>query len=160
MSIESAEEIREYVTDLLQGNEGKKGQFIEELVTKWQKNDQELTSDEEEVLTAKLYEIKPDIAGETYYTTNNQVTKIVSVAFPFVNGMFELPGKELTNIFANAKISFQISFQALQAFFPWSPSIDGLPSGHQLAGLGKALNIGNAIPIYNEAFNYLAFLSE
>ena len=45
MSIESAVEIREYVTDLLQGNEGKKGQFIEELVTKWQKNDQELTSD-------------------------------------------------------------------------------------------------------------------
>ena len=45
MSIESAEEIREYVTDLLQGNEDKKGQFIEELVTKWQKNDQELTSD-------------------------------------------------------------------------------------------------------------------
>ena len=45
MSIESAEEIQEYVTDLLQGNEGKKGQFIEELVTKWQKNDQELTSD-------------------------------------------------------------------------------------------------------------------
>ena len=74
--------------------------------------------------------------------------------------MFELPGKELTNIFANAKISFQISFQALQAFFPWSPSIDGLPTGHDLAGRGKALNIKNALPIYNEAFNYLAYLSE
>ncbi|XP_050651907.1 activating signal cointegrator 1 isoform X1 [Macaca thibetana thibetana] len=45
LSIESAEEIREYVTDLLQGNEGKKGQFIEELITKWQKNDQESISD-------------------------------------------------------------------------------------------------------------------
>nr|XP_058150317.1 activating signal cointegrator 1 isoform X1 [Dasypus novemcinctus] len=45
LSIESAEEIREYVTDLLQGNEGKKGQFIEELIIKWQKNDQELISD-------------------------------------------------------------------------------------------------------------------
>uniref|UniRef100_M3Z909 Thyroid hormone receptor interactor 4 n=1 Tax=Nomascus leucogenys TaxID=61853 RepID=M3Z909_NOMLE len=45
LSIESAEEIQEYVTDLLQGNEGKKGQFIEELITKWQKNDQELISD-------------------------------------------------------------------------------------------------------------------
>ncbi|XP_062945563.1 activating signal cointegrator 1 isoform X2 [Cynocephalus volans] len=45
LSIESAEEIREYVTDLLQGNEGKKGEFIEELITKWQKNDQELISD-------------------------------------------------------------------------------------------------------------------
>ncbi|XP_059036749.1 activating signal cointegrator 1 isoform X6 [Mustela lutreola] len=45
LSIESAEEIREYVTDLLQGNEDKKGQFIEELITKWQKNDLELSSD-------------------------------------------------------------------------------------------------------------------
>uniref|UniRef100_A0A8C9QSJ2 Thyroid hormone receptor interactor 4 n=1 Tax=Spermophilus dauricus TaxID=99837 RepID=A0A8C9QSJ2_SPEDA len=45
LSIESAEEIREYVTDLLQGNEGKKGQFIDNLITKWQKNDQELLSD-------------------------------------------------------------------------------------------------------------------
>lgn len=45
MSIESPEEIREYVTDLLQGNEGKKGQFIEELINKWQKDDQELISD-------------------------------------------------------------------------------------------------------------------
>ncbi|XP_040824913.1 activating signal cointegrator 1 [Ochotona curzoniae] len=45
LSIESAEEIREYVTDLLQGNEGPKGQFIEELITRWQKNDQELIAD-------------------------------------------------------------------------------------------------------------------
>ncbi|XP_005393810.1 PREDICTED: activating signal cointegrator 1 [Chinchilla lanigera] len=45
LSIESAEEIREYVTDLLQGNEGKKGQFIEDLITKWQMNDQEFVSD-------------------------------------------------------------------------------------------------------------------
>lgn len=45
LSIESAEELREYVTDLLQGNEGKKGQFIEDLITKWQKNDQELIPD-------------------------------------------------------------------------------------------------------------------
>ncbi|XP_063113028.1 activating signal cointegrator 1 isoform X3 [Cavia porcellus] len=45
LSIETAEEIHEYMTDLLQGNEGKKGQFIEELVTKWQMNDQEFISD-------------------------------------------------------------------------------------------------------------------
>uniref|UniRef100_A0A4X2L970 Activating signal cointegrator 1 n=1 Tax=Vombatus ursinus TaxID=29139 RepID=A0A4X2L970_VOMUR len=45
MSIEDAEEIREYVTDLLQGNEGKKGQFIEDLITKWQKNYQDSVSD-------------------------------------------------------------------------------------------------------------------
>ena len=119
-------------------------------------------SKDSSILKAKLYEITPTVMQATAYgsgTANSNVQKIVSVAFPFVNGMFELPGKELTNIFANAKISFQISFQALQAFFPWSPSIDGLPSGHQLAGLGKALNIENSIPIYNEAFNYLAYLS-
>ncbi|XP_052568652.1 activating signal cointegrator 1 isoform X2 [Peromyscus californicus insignis] len=45
LSIESAEELREYVTDLLQGNEGEKGQFIEDLITRWQKNDQELISE-------------------------------------------------------------------------------------------------------------------
>ncbi|KAM9183200.1 activating signal cointegrator 1 [Dugong dugon] len=45
LSIESVEEIREYVTDLLQGNEGKKGQFIEELIIRWQNNDQESISD-------------------------------------------------------------------------------------------------------------------
>ncbi|XP_045150891.1 activating signal cointegrator 1 [Echinops telfairi] len=45
LSIETAEEIREYVTDLLQGNEGKKGQFIEELIIKWQNNGQESVSD-------------------------------------------------------------------------------------------------------------------
>ena len=116
-------------------------------------------SSDPSILKAKLFQIAPKHTQTTIYSANNNVSKIVSVAFPFVNGMFELPGKELTNIFANSKISFQISFQALQAFFPWTPSIDGLPSGHTLAGLGKALNIENAIPIYNEAFNYLAFLS-
>ncbi|XP_075386980.1 activating signal cointegrator 1 isoform X2 [Tenrec ecaudatus] len=45
LSIETAEEMREYVTDLLQGNEGKKGQFIEELIIKWQNNGQESVSD-------------------------------------------------------------------------------------------------------------------
>ncbi|XP_001509179.3 activating signal cointegrator 1 isoform X1 [Ornithorhynchus anatinus] len=45
LSIENADEIREYVTDLLQGNEGKKGQFIEELITRWQRNGQRSFSD-------------------------------------------------------------------------------------------------------------------
>ncbi|XP_049634631.1 activating signal cointegrator 1 [Suncus etruscus] len=48
LSIENAEEIREYVTDLLQGNEGLKGQFIEELITKWQKDDKEIISDNQQ----------------------------------------------------------------------------------------------------------------
>ncbi|MBE5736732.1 MAG: hypothetical protein E7356_05235 [Clostridiales bacterium] len=110
------------------------------------------------VLTAKLYEITPDINAEILKSGDGGVTKIVSDAFPFVNGDFELPGRELTNIFANAKITFQISFQALQAFFPYTPSIDGIASGTAITGTGKALNIGNAIPIFNEAFDYLTVL--
>ena len=66
----------------------------------------------------------------------------------------------MTNVFANAKISFQITFQALQAFFPFSNSIDSIPSGTAITGTGKALNIGNAIPIFNEAFDYLSWLSD
>ncbi|MBE5736733.1 MAG: hypothetical protein E7356_05240 [Clostridiales bacterium] len=110
------------------------------------------------ILDAKLYEITPDINAEVLKSGDGGVTKIVSDAFPFVNGDFELPGRELTNIFANAKITFQISFQALQAFFPFTPSIDGIPSGTAITGTGKALSIRNAIPIYNEAFDYLTVL--
>ena len=110
------------------------------------------------VLNAKLYEIIPDIDAETLLAGQGGVTKIVSDAFPFVNGDFELPGRELTNIFANAKISFQISFQALQAFLPYTPSIDGIASGTPITGTAKALNIGNAAPIFNEAFDYLTVL--
>ena len=115
------------------------------------------------VLNAKLYEIVPDINSEVLKAADiangvSGVTKIVSDAFPFVNGDFELPGRELTNIFANAKISFQISFQALQAFLPYTPSIDGIKSGTPITGTAKALNIGNAAPIFNEAFDYLTVL--
>lgn len=110
------------------------------------------------ILTAQLYEVKPETVSGNELVTGSGVTKVVSQSFPFVNGSFQLPGRELTNIFANAKITFQISFQALQAFFPFTPSIDGIPEGHTLAGTGKALNIGNAIPIFNEAFDYLTVL--
>lgn len=37
LSIEKAEEIEEYVGDLLQGTDGKKGQFIKELLIRWRK---------------------------------------------------------------------------------------------------------------------------
>ncbi|XP_074862770.1 activating signal cointegrator 1 [Carettochelys insculpta] len=40
LSIENEEEIREYVIDLLQGTDGKKSGFIEELVTRWRKSSQ------------------------------------------------------------------------------------------------------------------------
>ncbi|MBE5758196.1 MAG: hypothetical protein E7345_04685 [Clostridiales bacterium] len=107
-------------------------------------------------LYAKLYEIDPTITLNEVVGKNgtNDVKKVVSVAFPFVNGTFALPGDALTNIFANAKISFQISFQAIQAFFPYTTSIDDVDYKNPLFGTAKALNIQNAIPIFNEAFDY------
>ena len=107
-------------------------------------------------LTAELYEINPlvDLAENIGKNGTTNVTKVVSYAFPFVNGSAALPGDALTNVFANAKITFQISFQALQAFFPYSTNIDSMDYTNALLGTAKALNIGNAIPIFNEAFDY------
>lgn len=107
---------------------------------------------------AKLYEIDPlmGLSAETftYSNGNSGVTKVVSYSFPFVNGTSALPGDALTNVFANAKITIQISFQALQAFLPYSANIDSMTYTNPLLGTAKALNIGNAIPIFNEAFDY------
>lgn len=114
----------------------------------------------EERLTAKLFEIAPKTAVGTNLATNGttenlkDVKKVISYAFPFVNGRAVLEGDALTNIFANAKISVQISFQAIQAFFPYSTNIDGIDYKNTLLGTEKALTIGNAIPIFNEAFDY------
>lgn len=121
-----------------------------------------VADDDPRILNAKLFEITPDANNGVVEEigNGNGTYKVVSISFPFVNGNFELPGRELTNIFANAKITFKITFQALQAFFPFTPSIDGCAAGSALAGTGKALNIGNAIPIYNEAFDYLSYLTE
>ena len=110
-----------------------------------------------ERLKARLYEITPDITRADEVIAQNDtisVSKIVSDAFPFVNGSFALPSDALTNIFANAKITFKIAFQAVQAFFPYTESIDGIKYTSALLGTAKALNIGNAIPIFNEAFDY------
>ena len=102
-----------------------------------------------------IIEIKPT-NGVADLGTNgtHQVEKVASDLYPFVNGTFALPGDALTNVFANAKISFQISFQAIQAFFPFTQSIDGVSYENALFGSEKALSIRNAIPIYNEAFDY------
>lgn len=107
-------------------------------------------------LEAKLFEINPLLAKEAITSNNaeNDVTKVVSYSFPFVNGTSALPADALTNVFANAKITFQISFQAIQAFFPYSTNIDKMDYKNPLLGTAKALNIKNAIPIYNEAFDY------
>jgi len=37
LAIDNADEIAEYVGDLLQGTDGRKGQFIDELLDRWQK---------------------------------------------------------------------------------------------------------------------------
>ena len=130
-------------------------------VTKAKRGDTGFKSDDNARLYAKLYEISPTLDLHTLYNENyvgkngtKDVSKVVSVSFPFVNGTFALPGDALTNIFANAKISFQISFQAIQAFFPYTTSIDGLDYKDDLFGVAKQLNIKNAIPIFNEAFDY------
>ncbi|MBE5758240.1 MAG: hypothetical protein E7345_04920 [Clostridiales bacterium] len=100
-----------------------------------------------------LYEIIPDIELGEVIGTNGQ-KKIASDTIPFVNGTFALPSDSLTNVFANAKLSFQVSFQALQAFLPYTSSIDNIDYTNPLLGTGKPLTIENAIPIYNEAFDY------
>lgn len=111
-------------------------------------------------LDAKLYEIKPSTIARNIGTNGtddgkNKLDKVVSYSFPFVNGRSVLEGDALTNVFANAKITVQISFQAIQAFFPFSTNIDNnMTYKNTLLGTEKALSIRNAIPIYNEAFDY------
>lgn len=109
-------------------------------------------------LDAKLYEVVPTIEKSTIvsYNEGSPVYKVVSQSIPFVNGTFALPSDALTNIFANAKITFKIAFQAVQAFFPHTQTIDNMKYNdtHKLLGTAKALSIRNAIPIFNEAFDY------
>ena len=106
-------------------------------------------------LDAKLFEVKPyKQISKVTKNGGDDVYKFASYQFPFVNGSAVLDGDKITNIFANAKISVQISFQALQAFFPFTTSIDGIDYKDTLLGTAKALNIKNAIPIFNEAFDY------
>lgn len=100
-----------------------------------------------------LYEIVPDITVGEIIGTNGQ-KKIASDIIPFVNGTFALPGDALTNVFANAKLSFTVSFQALQAFLPYTADIDNMDYTNPLLGTGKPLTIESAIPIFNEAFDY------
>lgn len=100
-----------------------------------------------------LYEVVPDIEVGEVIGTNGQ-KKIASSIIPFVNGTFALPGDALTNVFANAKLSFTVSFQALQAFLPYTQDIDNIDYTSPLLGTGKPLTIESAIPIYNEAFDY------
>lgn len=100
-----------------------------------------------------LHEIIPNIEVGEVIGTNGQ-KKIASDIIPFVNGTFALPADSLTNVFANAKLSFTVSFQALQAFLPYTADIDNMDYTNPLLGTAKPLTIENAIPIFNEAFDY------
>lgn len=111
------------------------------------------TSSDAKRLKYYLYEIVPDIDVGEVIGTNGQ-KKIASDIIPFVNGTFALPGDALTNVFANAKLSFTVSFQALQAFLPYTADIDNMDYTNPLLGTAKPLTIESAIPIFNEAFDY------
>lgn len=111
------------------------------------------TSKDANRLKYYLYEIVPDIAIGEIIGTNGQ-KKIASDTIPFVNGTFAIPGDALTNVFANAKLSFTVSFQALQAFLPYTQDIDNIDYTNPLLGSPKPLTIESAIPIFNEAFDY------
>ncbi len=100
-----------------------------------------------------LYEVVPDTEVGEVIGSNGQ-KKIASKTIPFVNGTFALPADALTNVFANAKITFTVSFQALQAFLPYTQDIDNMDYTNPLLGTAKPLTIENAIPIFNEAFDY------
>ncbi len=100
-----------------------------------------------------LYEVVPSFELGEIIGTNGQ-RKIASSTIPFVNGSFALPGDALTNVFANAKLSFQVAFQALQAFLPYTSDIDDMDYTNPLLGTAKPLTIESAIPIFNEAFDY------
>mgnify|MGYP006994356067 CR=1 FL=1 len=89
---------------------------------------------------------------------------------PFIDGEFALPGDQLSNMYANAKIDFKITFQAIQAFLPWqsdqesnykisadkADSVEFAVATDKL-GVGKDLSIGNACIIFDEAFNNEAY---
>ncbi|XP_028258315.1 activating signal cointegrator 1 [Parambassis ranga] len=57
LSIEKAEEIEEYVGDLLQGTEGRKGQFISDLLSRWRKTQKQATD------ATDLYLLKESVSS-------------------------------------------------------------------------------------------------
>lgn len=56
LSIEKAEEIEEYVGDLLQGTDGRKGQFIDEFLSRWKKTQRQATD------TTSIYLLKESVS--------------------------------------------------------------------------------------------------
>ncbi|XP_029936754.1 activating signal cointegrator 1 isoform X1 [Myripristis murdjan] len=69
LSIDKAEEIEEYVGDLLQGTDGRKRQFIDELLSRWRKT-QRQTAD-----TAGLFVLKDSGSGADCHDTTKDSQK-------------------------------------------------------------------------------------
>jgi len=57
LSIETAEEIEEYMGDLLQGTDGIRRQFIDELLSRWKKTQRQATD------TTSLFLLKESVSS-------------------------------------------------------------------------------------------------
>lgn len=114
----------------------------------------------------EMFEIDTRAGNDNTYNGNGKAANEI----PFVDGDFVLPGKQLSNMYGNAKIDFKITFQAIQAFLPWQSdkesnykiSADKADSvafagATDKLGFGKDLSIGNACIIFDEAFNNEAY---
>ncbi|XP_069382342.1 activating signal cointegrator 1 isoform X2 [Paralichthys olivaceus] len=69
LSIESAEEIEEYVGDLLQGTDGKKRQFIDELLSRWKKTQRQAAD------TGSLFPPKESVSSDSQDPTRDTQKK-------------------------------------------------------------------------------------
>ncbi|KAI3377421.1 hypothetical protein L3Q82_008611, partial [Scortum barcoo] len=69
LSIEKAEEIEEYVGDLLQGTDGRKGQFIDDLLSRWKKTKRQATD------TSGLFLIKESVSSADSQDTTKDTQK-------------------------------------------------------------------------------------
>ncbi|XP_068169497.1 activating signal cointegrator 1 [Antennarius striatus] len=84
LSIENAEEIVEYVGDLLQGTEGAKGQFIDELLIRWKKTRRPATDNTglllfKESSSAELKDITKDVQKKSKRKGRNK-QEVVTVS--------------------------------------------------------------------------------
>ena len=113
-----------------------------------------------------MFEIDTRAGNDKTYNGNGKATNEI----PFVDGDFVLPGKQLSNMYGNAKIDFKITFQAIQAFLPWQSDKESnykisenkaesvaFANDTDKLGFGKELSIGNACIIFDEAFNNEAY---
>lgn len=70
MSITDEDEIREYVVDLVQGTDGKKSWFVEELLARWRKSAQ---------LPSEPFPVYRKKDGEWCRVENSQINVVIVV---------------------------------------------------------------------------------